>query len=110
MWLDCIFGSFPEWFNYVDERTQCAMAPTMWAERLETADFINIQTCVESGASGCKFFFLAQKSFLHPSPACDLPINHWHIYSYEIGKEIELQTQLRALDTNVSLTVYLLTM
>jgi hypothetical protein len=47
---------------------------------------------------------------LHPSPACDLPIDHWHIYSYEIGKEIELQTQLRALDTNVSLTVYLLTM
>ncbi|KAJ7642832.1 hypothetical protein B0H17DRAFT_1148728 [Mycena rosella] len=53
------------------------------------------------------FFFIAQKSLSSAAPASD---DLRHIYSYAFGKEMELQRQLRDLDTSVSTTIYLLAM
>ncbi|KAJ6611341.1 hypothetical protein B0H10DRAFT_369055 [Mycena sp. CBHHK59/15] len=108
VWFDCVFGSFSEWFGYTDGRYHCAMAPATWKDQLEAVDFINVQTCVESGGRGRDFFFVAQKSLSRLTPAFDSPIDLRHIYSYEVGQEMELQAQLRSLDTTVSITVYLL--
>ncbi|KAJ7493888.1 hypothetical protein FB451DRAFT_1491404 [Mycena latifolia] len=108
VWLDCIFGSFPEWFGYDDERNHCAMSPTGWKEQLEAVDFVNFQPCVESGGSGREFFFIAQKSLSYsPHPSAH-GIDPHRIYSYEFGQEIELQRRLSQLDTTVAVTFYLL--
>ncbi|KAF8209510.1 hypothetical protein K438DRAFT_1960508 [Mycena galopus ATCC 62051] len=108
VWTDFIFGSFTEWFGFVDDRDHCVMSPPQWKKQLETVGFINVQTCVESGGHGREFFFAAQKSLSDPTPFSDRPTDFHHIYSYEFGKEIELQRQLGDLDPTVSSTVYLL--
>ncbi|KAJ7120035.1 hypothetical protein C8R44DRAFT_981991 [Mycena epipterygia] len=110
LWTDFVFGSSPEWFGYVDERDHCTMPPTGWKDQLEVAGFNNVQTCVETGGSGREFFFMAQKSLSDPTPSSDPPIDLNHIYSYEFGKEIHLQQQLKDLDPTIPNTVYLLTM
>ncbi|KAJ7096113.1 hypothetical protein C8R44DRAFT_379140 [Mycena epipterygia] len=107
VWHDCIFGSFPEWFGYSDGREHCIMAPAEWKEQLEAVDFTNVQTSVEDGASGRDFFFVAQKS-LSRSDGISKHIDARYIYSYEFGKEIELQRRLKVLDTSASITIYLL--
>ncbi|KAF7341189.1 Polyketide synthase [Mycena venus] len=108
VWYDFIFGSFAEWFGYVDGRDHCTLPPTVWKEHLEAVDFINVQTCVERGANGRDFFFMAQKSFSCSMPAPDVHTDLRHIYPYEFGKEIELQRRLAAIDTAVASTVYVL--
>ncbi|KAJ7801502.1 hypothetical protein B0H14DRAFT_2895228 [Mycena olivaceomarginata] len=107
VWTDFIFGSFTEWFGYVGDRDHCTMSPPRWKKQLETAGFINVQTCVESGGNGREFFFAAQKGLSDPTPSSELPTDFHHIYSYEFGKEIELQRQLGDLDAAASNTVYL---
>ncbi|KAJ7218352.1 hypothetical protein GGX14DRAFT_356888 [Mycena pura] len=107
VWTDFVFGSFPEWFGYIDDRDHCTMSPPRWKKKLETVGFINVQTCVESGGNGREFFFAAQKGLSDPTPSSDLPTDFHHIYSYEFGKEIELQRQLGDLDTAASNTIYL---
>ncbi|KAJ7484906.1 hypothetical protein B0H11DRAFT_1163748 [Mycena galericulata] len=107
LWMDFIFGSFTEWFGYVGDRDHCTMSPPRWKKQLEAVGFINAQTCVESGGNGREFFFAAQKGLSDPTPSSDLPTDFHHIYSYEFGKEIELQRQLGDLDTAASNTVYL---
>jgi hypothetical protein len=84
------------------------MAPAIWKEQLEAVDFVNVQTCVENGASGRDFFFVAQKSLCGSTTVSETPIDACSIYSYEFGKEIELQHQLRVYDKGVSTTIYLL--
>ncbi|KAJ7087152.1 hypothetical protein C8R44DRAFT_991421, partial [Mycena epipterygia] len=108
VWLDFIFGSFPEWFGYVDDRDHCTMAAVAWKKQLEASGFINVQTCLENGSSGHEFFFVAQKPLSNSTAASDLRIDPHHIYSYEFGNELRLQTWLRELETAVSNTVYLL--
>ncbi|KAJ6550372.1 polyketide synthase dehydratase-domain-containing protein [Mycena vulgaris] len=111
VWGDFILGSFTKWFGYVDECDTWIMSPTRWKEQLEVVGFVNVQTCVESGGSGREFFFVAQKSLSGPTPSSDPPaIDLHHIYSYEFGKEIDLQWWFRDLDTAVSNQVYLLAM
>ncbi|KAJ7463693.1 hypothetical protein FB451DRAFT_1042909, partial [Mycena latifolia] len=84
-----------------------------WANKtgsvwLDTVDFINVQTCVESRDDSREFFFLAQKPCSYSTPTLDPDVHLGHVYSYEFGKETELQRQIGDLDTAASLTMYLL--
>ncbi|KAJ7686126.1 hypothetical protein B0H17DRAFT_1332956 [Mycena rosella] len=110
VWYDYVFGSFQEWFGFTDGREHCALTPTTWRKQLEAVDFLNVQTCAESGGTGREFFFAAQKALSVSDSASDLCLDPRHIYSYEFGKEIELQARLRDLDTAASITVYFLAM
>ncbi|KAF7358399.1 Polyketide synthase [Mycena venus] len=94
LWLDCIFGSFSEWFGYSDGREHCTMAPAAWKTQLEALDFINVQTSVEDGKIGRDFFFVAQKSLCRSPPVTEAYIDPRYIYTYQFGKEIELQKWL----------------
>ncbi|KAJ7790176.1 KR domain-containing protein [Mycena olivaceomarginata] len=110
IWSDAVFGPFQEWFAFTDGRNHCTMAPEMWKQLLEDVDFMNVQTCVESGGDGREFFFVAQKSISYSTPASDPDIDLRHVYPFEFGKEIQLQRRLRDIDIATSTTIYLLAM
>ncbi|KAJ6460695.1 hypothetical protein C8R47DRAFT_993943, partial [Mycena vitilis] len=102
VWMDCIFGCFSEWFGYADGRKHCTMSPAAWTDQLEASGFTSVQTCTESNG-GRDFYFVAQK------PTARLPDSEVSVdvYLYEFGKEIELQTWLRAHDREVPTTLYI---
>ncbi|KAF8180692.1 hypothetical protein K438DRAFT_2170972 [Mycena galopus ATCC 62051] len=104
VWLDCVFGSFPEWFGYADGRDHCAMTPSSWKEQLKAANFVNIQTCVEHGGHGRDFFFVAQRSLSFAPHTVAPPALPRYLYAYEYGQEIELQTKLSVHDPAASTT------
>ncbi|KAF7356480.1 Polyketide synthase [Mycena venus] len=105
VWMDCIFGCFSEWFGYADGRKHCTLSPAAWMDQLEASGFVNVQTCTENNG-GRDFYFLAQKPAARlPNP--EVSIDSADIYLYEFGKEIELQTWLRAYDREVPTTLYL---
>ncbi|KAJ7776328.1 hypothetical protein B0H16DRAFT_1879673 [Mycena metata] len=105
LWLDCIFGSFSEWFGYTDGRKHCALSPSQWEDHLQTANFDHIQTCVESGGIGHEFFLVAQRSITSSTSELHT-VDPRRIYPYQFGKEIELQTRLRNLNAATSNTIY----
>ncbi|KIK61181.1 hypothetical protein GYMLUDRAFT_225393 [Collybiopsis luxurians FD-317 M1] len=99
LWLDCVFGSFAEWFGYTDDRTHCAMSPTQWEQKLSKSGFTHTTTSIEAGG-GLDFLFIAQR----PSLACISASNSRSgvlpdlTITYELGQEIQLQQQLKTLD------------
>ncbi|KAJ7659556.1 hypothetical protein DFH06DRAFT_1402502 [Mycena polygramma] len=110
VWLDCVFGCFPEWFGYADGREHCTMAPASWKTQLEALDFINVCTCTEDGDSGRDFFFVAQKSPSCSPSGAELSTASPLMYIYQFGREIELQTALTIHDpTASSITVHIVT-
>ncbi|KAF8160216.1 hypothetical protein K438DRAFT_1776565 [Mycena galopus ATCC 62051] len=108
VWLDCVFGSFPEWFGYADGRDHCAMTPSSWKEQLKAANFVSIQIYVEHGGHGRDFFFVAQRSLSFAPHTVAPPALPRYLYAYEYGQEIELQTKLSVHDPAASTTIYLL--
>ncbi|KAJ7200302.1 hypothetical protein GGX14DRAFT_572065 [Mycena pura] len=97
VWLDCIFGAFPEWFSFEDGRTHCTMTPISWMETLKGLGFINNHASVEPGGGGHNFLFTAQKpssSITSTVPDGVLEIDPRHVLKYSVGHEMELQSQL----------------
>ncbi|KAJ7676078.1 hypothetical protein DFH06DRAFT_977335, partial [Mycena polygramma] len=108
VWMDCIFGCFSEWFGYADGRKHCTLSPAAWTDQLEASGFTNVQTCTESNG-GRDFYFVAQKPTARlPDP--EVPVDSADVYLYEFGKEIELQTWLRAHDREAPTTLYIAAM
>ncbi|KAK6966524.1 polyketide synthase [Favolaschia claudopus] len=107
IWSDTVFGPFAEWFAFTDGRDHVTMPPARWEKLLADVDFVNIQTCVESSGDGREFFFRAQRPISFPDRSGDSQPDLRHIFLFEFGKEIELQSQLRDLDTATPETIYL---
>ncbi|KAK7042708.1 polyketide synthase [Favolaschia claudopus] len=105
-WTDFIFGSFTEWFGFVDAREHCIMSPLQWKQHLEAVGFCDVQLCIENGGYGREFFFAAQKPRALPITTKPVPLEQ--IYSYELGQEMQLQRQLMKLDPSITQNVYIL--
>ncbi|KAJ6492293.1 hypothetical protein C8R45DRAFT_1137473 [Mycena sanguinolenta] len=94
VWLDCVFGSFPEWFGFEDGRTHCTMPPQAWMSTLQELGFVNGHASIDGGQN---FLFTAQKPNLCEHPILlddDAEINSLRILQYSFGKEMELRTLL----------------
>ncbi|KAF7371222.1 Polyketide synthase [Mycena sanguinolenta] len=94
VWLDCVFGSFPEWFGFEDGRTHCTMPPQTWMNTLQDLGFVNGHASIDGGQN---FLFTAQRPNLGDHPILldhDAGINSLHILEYSVGKEMELRARL----------------
>lgn len=88
IWMDFVFGSFAEWFNYQDHRDHCSMTPGQWNSLLQSTGFINFSSIVGSG-NCLDFIFIGQKAVTGgkaagPSPALTL-------FHYRVGLEMEIK-------------------
>jgi hypothetical protein len=102
---DFVFGSFSEWFDFRDGQDHCSLMQD-WDSSLLSSGYEAIQIL----AGGCtELLFTAQKPpfdctgsprLSHPSP---------FFLMYECGHEMELQREIRRLDVNQHLFLWLLT-
>ncbi|KAF7358664.1 Polyketide synthase [Mycena sanguinolenta] len=107
VWLDCVFGSFPEWFGFEDGRTHCTMAPQTWMDTLQDLGFVNSHASIDGGQN---FLFTAQKSDLGEDPILlddDVGIDSLHILPYSFGKEMELRVRLDNIVNTDHLQLYM---
>lgn len=109
LWHDMVFGSFAEWFGSTDCREHCTLTPANWSSTLENTGFINVQTASDPTLTNLTFTFVAQKPY-DPSTIAPTSINTKpHFFSYSWRDEAALQEALSNLDTNASMTLWLLT-
>jgi SAM-dependent methyltransferase len=50
IWTDYIFGTFPGWFGFTDERAHCTCSPEEWKQVLEAVGYMDVRFCQEDAA------------------------------------------------------------
>lgn len=50
IWMDFIFGVFPGWFGFTDERAHCSCSPAEWKQALNDVGFGDVRVCTEDTA------------------------------------------------------------
>ena len=105
LWTDMVFGGFSEWFGYTDGRDHPSISPDGWSRLAESVGFVDFQHSAEIGG-GWEFLFTAQKSLEKSSFGVTVPSHHFLTYAF--GMEIELQEQIKNLDVDRDISLWIL--
>lgn len=105
VWIDAVFGTFPEWLCYTDDRSSTALAPEDWTSLLQKTGYQSVNTLgCEHGGLG---FIIAAVT----SQTCTSSFDESHrvFLPYSYGREMELQSRLSRFDVNEPLSLWLMT-
>ena len=106
LWTDVVFGGFSEWFGYTDGRDHPSISPHCWERIARSIGFVDFQHSTEIGG-GWEFLFTTQKS---PARESYFGTNapDYRFLAYAFGKELELQEQIKTLNINQDITLWIL--
>lgn len=104
IWIDTVFGTFPEWFSFTDGREHTPLPSDAWKTLLSENNYEEVHMMGrEDGGLG---FIIAAVTSLSQTSTSN---RSKHVFlPYRYGEEMALQSQLASFDVNQPLSMWLI--